>query len=579
MKQKITINTLILSILLILGHTPYAHANFFTDIFNKISHAAKEVVRKVDHGITTVIHKVAPPKLKEAYDKLHNAIDPVHLEEDLINRINFEATKIADLVIDDQIIADLNAVVQDMKIVHQAAEEVIKGPCGPHAFVQRIPPWFKQQVQNSVTFVGLVKDGAQVTGKMISTAPHVLELAMGLESIAVKLAQDITSKEHMNDLKAVAANFRKSVQAIKSIPTAIHDVVQFIEDVDVLVVEGATCAGSLATDIKEGVAAIAEGLGGIAACTTGVGCLEELLTLKDIAIGAVSTLVSDASCALTVAKAAKDGAKDIKDLIDFLSSLTSIIKEVSSIKKELINLVEILAKIEGSIKKDAPAFKQKLTVVAGDIDNIAKDLSAIIPKVDLFANTLLLQFKSNIHEMMICKSKVEHVILLSGKEFVDATKHVASAAEHLIKMQGLHKEIKAEIELTKSNALNKMKKDLNDIHQRAEAIKADPLTALKNIPHIIEDAVRLPIDIAAAEIKTLKEITEPKKSEASQKSTYAKADLEKAKAILAKTRTIAPPVLPIVSTQTDEHLEVTALTNTINAVKQNLIKPLPEVKN
>jgi len=564
---------IILSILII----EPVQANWFTDLFRKVGDFVTTSVHKVDQTVTTVVHKIAPPPIRDLYDKVHNALDPVKIEKDLLARINYEAEKISNAVVDQEVINQINAVLADFRTVNNAAQDILRGPCGPHAFVQRIPPWFKQQVGNLHIFVDLAKDGVAIMKKIMESAPDVLALALTLEKIGAKVVKSTATPQNIKTLFDVANNFRKSISTLQQIPAVISDAVSFVTDVGTLITEGSVCAGSLATDITEGVEAVAEGVGGVAACaaSAGAGCVEELLTLKSAAVGAVSTLVSDASCALTVVKIAKDGAKDLYDLVKFLTSLKSIVAEVNAIKKAVGTAVQALTAMEKAIQEDMPTLKKQTDKIGVDFGDVAKMVTGIIPKVELFGKGLLGQFKHNIDEMMVCKAKVDHLIAIAGKNFAEGVNHLKEAAQHVLKMGELRKLVLQEIEVARHNALNQMHGHITDMQKRVEEIKQNPLNAFRDLPIIVADAAHLPIDLAKAAIQTLDQNTRPHVNEVNQNKAAVQSSLQKAKQLLSQTQTTEPKQPQLLQVKEDAHLNASALTQAITSLQQDVAKPIP----
>lgn len=536
-----------------------AQADVFKDLGN--------LGQKVGGAVTTAAQKIAPPPVGDLYNKVHNAINPDKIGKDLLARIDFKAKQISSSIVDQALIDQINAVIVNFKTVSNAAQDILKGPCGPHAFVERVPPWFQQQLRNMGAFIELAKDSGKITAKIMGSAPHVLTLAAALEKIGEKVAKDATTPQNLKVLAEVADNFRKSIEAVEQIPTAIESGISFVLNIGEFVTEGSACASSLGSSIKEGVEAIAEGVGGVAACaaSAGAGCAEELLTLKSAAIGAASDLISKGTCVLTMVRIAKDGAKDLQSLVKFMKSLNSIVAEVVAIKNAIVMAVQTLEKIDKTIRADIPTLKGQLNKIEVDFKEVSKMIEGIIPKVELFGNDLMGQFKHNLDDLAMCKAKVDHLAVLSGKNFVEAINHTKEAGQHILKMEKMRKLVQEDIEVARKNALSQMHGRLASIQKKVEDIKRNPVNALRDIPLIIAEAAQLPIDLANSAIKTLDENTKPRVNEAQQSKLAVQSKLEKVQQLLRPTQTAKltlPQPLPAVKE------DIPALTKAITSFRK-----------
>jgi methyl-accepting chemotaxis protein len=461
----------------------------FHKAWNGLVHTAQVVVHKVENA-------VLPPPVAQKLQELErtlNGLNPDQIKRVVFQKIQEEEQKALQLVMDQEVKNDLDRVLKDLQFIQKNAQTLIKGPCGPNAFVKRVPAWFHQQVGNAKDFFGIVKDGGAVFGKLATYTPDFVKFTEVMIKVDAKIAREVFSPEHRKMIQDTFNNFRKSIQALKGIPTLVQDTVNFVEDMGKLVTEGTTCAETLVGDITEGAEAVAEGLSGIAACATGVGCLEELATLKSAAVGAASTIVSDLSCAATVVTIAKDGVKDVVDMVKIIYTFSSFIKAIQSIQKDIEEAYKTLSKLSHEIQEDMPELEQSIHKISQDINDILHQFNPLIPRIRHFAEGLVLQFKQNINDLMVCKNEVGYVLSLTGMGLKDGLQSSIAAAGHILKVNETINLIRSDFEKMRQRVDRDVNQRVEDIRHRGAVFKSNPLAGLGQLPAIIKDAAEIPI--------------------------------------------------------------------------------------
>lgn len=461
---------------------------------HKIKHKGEEAVDDVEHAAK----KALPTHVIKEIEKLHDAmreLNPGKIKHLITGKLKSAEEKMLKSAIDPEISKQLKLIIHDLKFIEKQGKELLSGQCGKQMFTEVIPAWFKKQVENLKEIFSLGKTATTIAVNFAKHTPDFLKLAATITKINLKVAEHALDPDNRQIMEDAAEHIKQGMAKFKELPKVIIDTTMLMKDVGILVTEGTTCIDTLVVDIEEGVEGVVEALGGVAACTTGAGCLEELLTVKSVAVGAVSTVASDASCALTVANAAKNGAKDVMNLVKLLYSYTDLIDAVISLKDDVVATYEALKNLSDDIKQDMPELEEELKTAAHVVTQAEQEIKKLVPEIRHFASELVLQLKGNINELMYCKSEVGYIFKLGAYTLKDGFGGTVKAAAHMLRAEKALELAKKEFEDLDAMADKDIDKRIGEIKHHVSEIMHNPLSKIKEAPEIIKEIAELPTDI------------------------------------------------------------------------------------
>ncbi len=471
-----------------IGHTAKKSAHIAQHITDDATDKVKDGAKKVlpNHVIQEV------KKLKHALE----SINPEKLKHSVVSTLKSQQDKVLNSVVDPKLVNQIKLIIHDLQFLEKQGKALLEGPCGQELFTKEIPLWFKKQISNVKELFSIGATGTKIALSLVKHTPDFLKLAGTMAKINIKVAEHALDPENQEILANTADHIKNGIEKFKDLPQVIADTTILVKDVGILVTEGTTCVDTLVTDIEEGIEGVVEALGGVAACTTGAGCLEELLTVKSVAVGAVSTLASDASCALTVANVAKNGARDVINLINLLYSYTALIDAVISLKDDVSATYEALNSLSDDIKEDIPELEEHLYKVGQIVVEAEQEINNLIPRIRHFATSLLLQLKGTMNKLMFCKSEVGYILKLGAYTLKDGFDGSIKAAAHFLKAEQAAEAVKQEFSNLIENADHNINKRIAEIKRRAHKILHNPIVGVKQIPDLVKEIADLPIDFS-----------------------------------------------------------------------------------